>query len=81
MISCVRDPEKFPATAWVIAVGGWRVRLYKCMTRAKESGSQAKQRECGTLGAVAHRECHHLEQPESCRVGGGRRGKETRRGW
>ena len=42
-ISCVRDPEKLPATACVIAVGDWRVRLYKCMRKAAQSGRKAKQ--------------------------------------
>lgn len=28
-ISCCFEPEKFPCTAWVMAVDPWRVRLYK----------------------------------------------------
>ncbi len=31
MISCCLAPEKLPTMAWVIAVGGCSVRLYRCM--------------------------------------------------
>ena len=45
-ISCCRDPEKLPATACVIAVGGWRVKLYKCMSEAcRECSKRAPQLE------------------------------------
>lgn len=49
-ISCCLDPEKLPATAWVIAVGVWRVKLYRCMAETRQDGAASRRRSWRVLG-------------------------------
>lgn len=45
MISCCRAPEKFPTIACVVAVGGWSVRLYRCIIETLQVYNKQEQRE------------------------------------